>query len=63
MMQSGSMLMKNWSLTNGTRQNIHLMNLQIKKYRLNLGGNHHFRVEHLELGGFATLSLKLTPVE
>jgi hypothetical protein len=34
-----------------------------KKVRLNLDGNHHFRVEHIELGGFATLSLKLTPVD
>jgi hypothetical protein len=34
-----------------------------KKIRLNLGGNHHFRVEHVELGGFATLSLKLLPVQ
>ena len=34
-----------------------------KKVRLNLVGNHHFRVEHIELGGFATLSLKLKPVE
>ncbi len=34
-----------------------------KKIRLDLGGSHYFRVEHLELGGFATLSLKLRPVE
>jgi hypothetical protein len=34
-----------------------------KKVRLSLGGVHHFRVEHIELGGFATLSLKLKPVE
>ena len=34
-----------------------------KKIRLKLGGNHVFRVEHLELGGFATLSLKLNKVE
>ena len=34
-----------------------------KKVRLSLGGNHHFRVEHIELGGFAALSLKLKPVE
>jgi hypothetical protein len=34
-----------------------------KKIRLQLGGNHIFRVEHLELGGFATLSLKLNKVE
>jgi nitrous oxidase accessory protein NosD len=34
-----------------------------KKIRLNLDGNHNFRVEHVELGGFATLSLKLKPVE
>lgn len=30
-----------------------------KKIRLALGGIHNFRVEHVELGGFATLSLKL----
>lgn len=30
-----------------------------RKIRLKLGGNHDFRVEHLELGGFATLALKL----
>jgi hypothetical protein len=30
-----------------------------KKLRLNLSGNHRIRVEHLELGGFATLSLKI----
>ncbi|HEU4902170.1 MAG TPA: right-handed parallel beta-helix repeat-containing protein [Flavisolibacter sp.] len=29
------------------------------KIKLQLGGNHRFRVEHAELGGFATLSLKL----
>jgi parallel beta-helix repeat protein len=34
-----------------------------KKIRLNLGGNHHFRVEHIELGGFAALGLKIRPVE
>jgi parallel beta-helix repeat protein len=34
-----------------------------KKVRLNLRGNHHFRVEHIELGGFATLALKLKPAE
>jgi hypothetical protein len=34
-----------------------------KKVRLSLGGIHHFRVEHIELGGFATLSLKLKPVD
>jgi parallel beta-helix repeat protein len=34
-----------------------------KKVVLNLGGKHSFRVEHLELGGFATLSLKIKPVE
>jgi parallel beta-helix repeat protein len=33
-----------------------------KKIRLPLGGHHFFKVEHLELGGFATLSLKLRPV-
>lgn len=30
-----------------------------KSIKLNLGGKHHFRVEHVETGGFATLSLKL----
>ena len=30
-----------------------------KTVKLQLGGKHHFRVEHVELGGFATLSLKL----
>ena len=30
-----------------------------RKIVVNLGGNHQFRVEHLELGGFATLSVKL----
>jgi len=30
-----------------------------RKMRLTLGGRHLFRVEHVELGGFATLSLKL----
>jgi parallel beta-helix repeat protein len=30
-----------------------------KKIRLHLEGRHTFRVEHIELGGFATLSLKL----
>jgi parallel beta-helix repeat protein len=30
-----------------------------KKVRLKLNGTHFFRVEHLELGGFATLSLKI----
>ena len=34
-----------------------------KTVRLKLGGTHKFRVEHLELGGFATLSLKLKPVK
>lgn len=34
-----------------------------KKIRVSLGGNHAFRVEHLELGGFATLSLKIKPVD
>jgi parallel beta-helix repeat protein len=34
-----------------------------KKVRLSLNGNHQFRVEHIELGGFATLSLKLKPIE
>ncbi|MBC7947005.1 MAG: right-handed parallel beta-helix repeat-containing protein [Chitinophagaceae bacterium] len=30
-----------------------------KKIVMNLGGEHRFHVEHLELGGFATISLKL----
>lgn len=34
-----------------------------KKVIINLGGHHSFRVEHLELGGFATLSLKIKPVD
>ncbi len=34
-----------------------------RKVRVSLGGNHSFRVEHVELGGFATLSLKIKPVE
>lgn len=34
-----------------------------KKIRLPLGGKHSFTVEHVELGGFATLSLKLSPVQ
>lgn len=33
-----------------------------RRVRLNLGGNHSFRVEHLNLGGFSVLSLKLKPV-
>lgn len=33
-----------------------------KKVRLSLGGKHHFQVEHVELGGFATLMLKLKMV-
>lgn len=35
-----------------------------KKIRLSLAeGTHHFKVEHLELGGFATLSLKIKKIE
>jgi len=34
-----------------------------QKIRVALGGKHRLRVEHLELGGFATLSLKIKPVE
>ena len=30
-----------------------------RRVKLQLGGNHHFMVEHLELGGFATLSVRL----
>lgn len=33
-----------------------------KSIKLQLGGNHQFRVEHVELGGFATLSLKLNKI-
>lgn len=34
-----------------------------KKIKLKLGGTHFFRVEHIELGGFATLQLKLRKLE
>lgn len=34
-----------------------------RRIPLTLSGEHQFRVEHVELGGFATLSLKLKPVE
>ncbi|HYK55482.1 MAG TPA: PA14 domain-containing protein [Flavisolibacter sp.] len=34
-----------------------------KKIKLALGGTHQFRVEHAELGGFATLALKLERVK
>jgi hypothetical protein len=30
-----------------------------KKIKIKLAGVHRFRIEHLELGGFATLSLKI----
>jgi hypothetical protein len=30
-----------------------------KKINIKLGGKHHFKIEHVELGGFATLSVKL----
>lgn len=33
-----------------------------KKIRVKLSGAHRFRVEHLELGGFACLALKIKPV-
>lgn len=33
-----------------------------RKLQLALGGKHSFRVEHLELGGFACLSLKIKPL-
>ncbi len=33
-----------------------------KKIRLHLGGEHSFRIEHLELGGFATINLKIKPI-
>ncbi len=34
-----------------------------KKIRIHLDGTEYFRVEHIELGGFATLSLKIKPVQ
>ena len=34
-----------------------------KKIKIKLGGTHHFRVEHIELGGFATLQLKLRKLD
>ena len=34
-----------------------------RKIRLSLNGLHLLRVEHLELGGFATLALKIKPVD
>jgi hypothetical protein len=34
-----------------------------KIIKLRLGGKHDFLVEHVELGGFATLSLKLRKIE
>jgi parallel beta-helix repeat protein len=34
-----------------------------KKIRVKLSGLHTFRVEHVELGGFATLSLKFRPIK
>lgn len=34
-----------------------------RKIKLYLNGNHSFRVEHAELGGFATLSLKLRKLD
>ena len=34
-----------------------------KKVRLQLGGNHSFQVEHVELGGFATLNLTLKKIQ
>jgi parallel beta-helix repeat protein len=33
-----------------------------RKFRIHLEGEHHFKVEHLELGGFATLQLKLRKI-
>ncbi len=33
-----------------------------RKLQLALGGKHSFRVEHVELGGFACLSLKINPL-
>jgi len=34
-----------------------------KKVKLKLGGTHVFRIEHVELGGFATLSMKLNKLD
>ncbi|HEX5655036.1 MAG TPA: PA14 domain-containing protein, partial [Chitinophagaceae bacterium] len=34
-----------------------------RKIKVQLSGNPKFRVEHLELGGFATLALSLKPVQ
>ena len=34
-----------------------------KKVKLKLGGIHFFRVEHIELGGFATLQLKFRKLD
>ena len=34
-----------------------------KKVKLKLGGTHYFRVEHIELGGFATLQLKFRKLD
>ena len=34
-----------------------------KKLGIRLNGKHRLRVEHLELGGFACLALKINPVE
>ena len=34
-----------------------------RKIILTLGGIHQFQVEHVELGGFATLNLKLKPMK
>lgn len=34
-----------------------------RKLRVKLGGSHQFRVEHLELGGFACLALKINKVD
>ncbi|MFL5774496.1 MAG: NosD domain-containing protein, partial [Flavisolibacter sp.] len=31
----------------------------VRKFRLHLEGKHHIRVEHVELGGFATLSMNI----
>ena len=34
-----------------------------RKLRVKLDGSHQFRVEHLELGGFATLALKINKID
>jgi hypothetical protein len=33
------------------------------KVKIQLGGRHHIQVEHVELGGFATLQLRLSKLK